>query len=157
MQGISSLSKKDFCDLEYLWISTMNNSDCLDGAISIDNEYDYLVKCNFDASLDWSPMSTFVPSSFSTDNDIVINKDRALAGAYFLDEDKLEEQKAAILAVHQLAYPDYHFEIEEGCFPISVCYNEFGDYYVVDGSNYVVYITDYKDHINNKQMQMKKK
>lgn len=129
-------------------------SKCLDGAISTCLDIPFLRSSRgypyCELMPDWRGLYGIVSSEYVCDNeyDIFTNEKGAVANAYRIDVyDQEERQKviSEILEGEQRKHPEYEYMMCKEYFPVDL--RDFDD---VVYSDYVLYITNYKEFLKTK-------
>ena len=147
-------------------------SNGLDGALSTQQDFFYIntFRNNILGSgyknkgfLSHMPIASFISEDVIVDeeNDMFITDNGVIVDAYdfkgIKDSDK-EKLSNLIIMQQQIKYPDYEFKVLPGSFPIEVRGGLTVNDKVVSNpetimSSHILYITDYKKHLKNKNIQ----
>ena len=151
--------------MEEVHLEFNNITSKLPGAISTENSFQIIDthqnEMGHEADVYSEGISNYA-KNFNIDqqNKIFVDDNGAVANAYSfsgLSQEEKVEMMEKILMDYNTKYPDYHFEILPGEFPLHVD----GGYYWGNNirerkpvmSTHVLYITDYKEHLDKQEKE----
>ena len=149
-------------------------SENLNGALSANQEFFYIDMIIHDIVGEYShrglfshkEITSFIPENIivDKDNDILVTDSGAIVEAYDfkgLNDKERESFSNMIINNYRQCYPDYEFALLPGEFPLGIngsitINNKLKRNQETIMSSHILYITDYKKHLENGKANIKK-